>query len=147
MEEIGLAVSVLFCLLLPISARFPFPHTDCGRCCVLTVPVLYLFPLDDWNTNYSLGSRDGSIVSLSLDPPPVGSCTARRGDTITATLEVKIGESLYLRCNSRVVHGMSKASYCHRHHSWEKKVPSSVGLIINIMFRDSHYWSMERWRW
>ncbi|XP_067934608.1 NPC intracellular cholesterol transporter 2 homolog a-like [Watersipora subatra] len=52
------------------------------------------------------GSKAGKVTSISLDPPPVGSCTFPRGKNVTATLNLEIDEAtskLTVKCKGDVV--------------------------------------------
>lgn len=74
--------------------------------------------LPEWikRASHSLDSKHGSIIGFSVDRPPIGNCTFRVGESVTATLEVQIGEWQCLRHNCTVTLPVSMVRHCHRHH-------------------------------
>ena len=80
----------------------------------------------EWSIYCSLGSLYGRVINATVDPPPANNCSVTRGDTVTSTLEVELGEWLYLCCScTSVEYG------CH-HYYWEVRIPV-FGLVSEVL--------------
>lgn len=56
------------------------------------------------------GSSHGSVKSVALHPPPKGSCTTRRGESVTIIMDIEIGELINFIIFSLLI--ISKINQC-----------------------------------